>query len=84
MTLQELLQYIHSIPTPEELELELDSIRTNIDNAITNGDGFQANYYKNHTGRELFRKLYNFGLEHLIFDEYDSGFRPLSADNIKP
>jgi len=84
MTLQELLQYVHSIPTPEELESELDSIRTDIDNAITAGGSFQENYYKNHTGRELFRKLHNFGLEHLIFDDYDGGFRPLSINGITP
>jgi hypothetical protein len=84
MTLQELLQYIHSIPTPEELELHLDSIRISINDAINKGDKFQKSYYQNHTGRELFRKLHNFGLEHLIFDEYDGGFRPLSTNGIKP
>lgn len=80
MTLQELLQHIHSIPLPEELQNELNSLKSEITNAIADGSDFNINYYQNHTGRELFRKLNNFGLSHLIYDEHDSGFRPLSSN----
>jgi len=80
MTLQEINNTIHCIPTSSELESSLASLKTSISTAINNGDiEFNAQYYRNHTGRELFRKLNNFGLASLIFDDYDSGFRPNST-----
>jgi hypothetical protein len=75
-TLQELLNHIHTIRTPSELNSELNSIKSKINDHISGGDSFQKNYYKNHTGRELFRKLYNYGLSELIPTTYDGGFRP--------
>ena len=75
-TLQELLNHIHAIRTPSELNSELNSIKSKINDHISGGDSFQKNYYKNHTGRELFRKLYNYGLPELIPTTYDGGFRP--------
>jgi len=80
MTLQEINNQIHSIPNPSELESSLADLKTSISTAITNGDiEFNAQYYRNHTGRELFKKLNNFGLYSEIFDDYDSGFRPNST-----
>ena len=74
-TLPKLLQEIHSIPTPNLLSSKLADIRSRI-TAILIADPSQNNYYSNHTGRELNRKLYNFGLSNDIVGEYDSGFRP--------
>ena len=82
MTLQELLQYIHTIPLPEELESEFESIKNELSEILNKNNDFDINYYKNHTGRELFRKLHTFGLDHLIPDDFDSGYRPLSIDGV--
>lgn len=80
MTLQEINNQIHSIPTPSKLEVALTDLKTSISTAISNGDiEFNTQYYRNHTGRELFKKLHNFGLDIEIFDDYDSGFRPNST-----
>ena len=76
MTLQELNNKIHIISTPSELSSELSSIIQDIKTALTAQDSFSISYYTNHTGRELHRKLYNFGMMDQIQDEYDSGFRP--------
>lgn len=82
-TLQEINNRIHSIPTSSELESSLSSIKSDIETVLSQpDDGFNENYYKNHTGRELFRKLNNFGLSSLIFDNYDSGFRPTTIDGV--
>ena len=83
MTLQEITNQIHSIPTPLELESSLTDLKTSISTAISNGDTeFNTQYYRNHTGRELFRKLNNFGLGSKIFNIYDSGFRPNSTSGL--
>lgn len=83
MTLQELNNKIHSIPTPSELESSLASLKTSISTAINNGEKeFNTQYYRNHTGRELFRKLHNFGLDNQIFNNHDSGFRPDSISGL--
>lgn len=74
-TLPSLLQEIHSISTPDILSAKLSDIRSRI-NTILSADSSQTNYYNNHTGRELNRKLYTFGLSSQIVGDYDSGFRP--------
>jgi len=74
-TLPKLLQEIHSVETPSELNSKLSNFESRIA-AILSASPDQKNYYVNHTGRELYRKLYNFGLSHLISYSYDSGFRP--------
>ena len=84
MTLQELNNKIHSIATPTELSTELSSLKSDIKSAINAGGSFAKNYFENHTGRELFRKLSSFGLVADILDEYDSGFRPISVDRWDP
>jgi hypothetical protein len=76
MTLQEILNRIHSTRNPNELNSKLNSFKQEIKSELSGGDSFQENYYKNHTGRELFRKLNNFGFKTLIPTSYDSGFRP--------
>ena len=76
MTLQEILNRIHSTRSPDELNSKLNSFKQEINTELSSGDSFQENYYKNHTGRELFKKLNNFGLKPLIPTSYDSGFRP--------
>ena len=86
MTLQQLNNKIHSIPTPAELSTELGSIETDIKTILLTGGDAEENYYKNHTGRELFRKLNNFGMTTElsdIGDPYDSGFRPTDVAGIK-
>lgn len=81
MNVHQLVNHIHSIPTPELLSSEFDFIKNQVALLINKGE-FQVNYFKNHIGRELFRKLYNFGLSNLIKGEYDSGFRPIDLDFI--
>jgi len=83
MTLQELNNKIHSIQTSSELDSSFADLKAHISTAIRNGDlSYNTQYYRNHTGRELFRKLHNFGLDHKIFDSYDSGFRPNSRTGL--
>lgn len=76
MSLQEILNRIHSTRSPNELNSKLNSFKQEINTELSGGDSFHENYYKNHTGRELFKKLNNFGLKPLIPTSYDSGFRP--------
>jgi len=86
MTLQQLNNKIHSIPTPTDLSSELTVIKDDIKTILSAGGDFEENYYKNHTGRELFRKLNNFGMTtelSNIGDPYDSGFRPTDVAGIK-
>jgi len=51
-----------------------------IANYINSGGAFESGYAKNHIGREYYRKLFNFGMSHLISDDYDAGFRPITLD----
>ena len=86
MTLQELNNIIHSIPTPAMLGSQLATLKGDIAGILKSGGDFEENYYKNHTGRELFRKLNNFGMTaelSAIGDTYDSGFRPITVAGIK-
>lgn len=81
-TLPKLLQEIHSVETPSELNSRFSEFQSRIA-AILFEQPSEENYYVNHTGREFFRKLYNYGLEHLITDPYDSGFRPILESGIQ-
>lgn len=81
-TLPKLLQEIHSIPTPSELNTRFPDFQSRIATILFERPS-EENYYVNHTGRELFRKLYNYGLEHLITDPYDSGFRPILESGVQ-
>lgn len=74
-SLPKLLQEIHSTSTPNELQLNFENFQSRI-SAILYSNPLEYSYYSNHTGRELYRKLYNFGLNNLITTSYDSGFRP--------
>lgn len=78
-TLPKILQEIHSVKTPSQLNSKLSNFESRIA-AILSTSPDQKNYYINHTGRELYRKLYNFELSHLISYSYDSGFRPNLPD----
>lgn len=81
-TLPKLLQEIHSVPTPSELNTRFPEFQSRIATILFEHPS-EENYYVNHTGRELFRKLYNYGLEYLITDPYDSGFRPILESGIQ-
>jgi hypothetical protein len=81
-TLPKLLQEIHSVETPSELNSRFSEFQSRIATILFEQPS-EENYYVNHTGRELFRKLYNYGLEHLITDPYDSGFRPILESGIQ-
>lgn len=76
MSLQEILNRIHATRSPSELNSKLNLFKQEISAELSGSDPFQENYYKNHTGRELFKKMNNYGLENLIPTSYDSGFRP--------
>lgn len=81
-TLPKLLQEIHSVRTPSELNTRFPDFQSRIATILFEHPS-EENYYVNHTGRELFRKLYNYGLDHLITDSYDSGFRPILDSGIQ-
>lgn len=76
VSLEMTLSQIHSTKTAQELSDNLSVYKSQIKGILDLNIESQSTYYKNHTGRELFRKLYNFDLSHLIPTTYDAGFRP--------
>ena len=83
MNLQQLNKKIHQA-SKSELVANLATFKTDIANALTAGES--EAYYRNHTGRELYRKLHNFGLGAEITsigDAHDNGLRPLTVAGIK-
>lgn len=84
MNLQELNSKIHQA-SKSELVANLASFKIDIAKALNHAEESEA-YYRNHTGRELYRKLHNFGLGSEISsigDAHDNGFRPLTVNGIK-
>ena len=84
MTLQELNNQIHAIKSENEMNTKLSSFKSNIKSTLDAGE--PESYYMNHTGRELHKKLSNFGMESEIAsigDLHDAGFRPLTATGIR-
>ena len=84
MTLQELNNQIHAIQNQNEMATKLNTLKGQIKTALVAGES--ELYYMNHTGRELYRKLSNFGMGAEITsigDDHDAGFRPLTVDGIK-
>lgn len=76
MSLQELNKEIHTIRDRPEMQSKLATIKSEIKNILASGGEDKETYFQNHTGRELFRKLYNLDLVSEIKDDFDSGFRP--------
>jgi hypothetical protein len=74
-SLPKILQEIHAVSTGTELSSDLSGFESRI-SAILSAQPDQKNYYLNHTGRELYRKLYYYGLQGEISYSFDSGFRP--------
>ena len=84
MTLQELNNQIHAVRNQAEMTSKLGTFKSNIKTSLVAGES--ESYYMNHTGRELYRKLNNFGMESAITDigdDHDAGFRPVTATGIK-
>jgi len=85
MDLVELNNKIHSA-TKAELQSNLSTWKNSIKTVLLANRVEDEIYYKNHTGRELFSKLYNFGMTTeltAINDTYDAGFRPTTVTGIK-
>lgn len=85
MDLVELNDKIHSA-TKAELQSNLSTWKNSIKTVLLANRVEDEIYYKNHTGRELFSKLYNFGMTTeltAINDTYDAGFRPTTVTGIK-
>lgn len=83
MNLQELNNFIHSLHTKQRLEDEYANILTTLADILDDTDlPWKETYYKSHTGRELYRKLWTYGLKDLMPGDYDGGFRPLSKDDV--
>jgi len=85
MDLVELNNKIHSA-TKAELQSNLSTWKNSIKTVLSANRVEDEIYYKNHTGRELFSKLYNFGMTTeltAINDTYDAGFRPTTVTGIK-
>ena len=78
-SLPKILQEIHSVRTATELENSLGDFESRI-SSILEAQPEQKNYYINHTGRELYRKLQYYGLQGKISYSFDSGFRPTFPD----
>ena len=76
-TLNKLLHQIHAIKSRTEMQSELLRFKTEIRNIVESGGFDEENYFINHTGRELFRKLNRFDMRDEIKDSTDSGFRPI-------
>jgi len=76
MSLQELNKEIHTIRDKPEMQSKLATIKSEIKNILASGGEEKETYFQNHTGRELFRKLYNLDLAAEIKDDFDAGFRP--------
>tara|TARA_B100001093_G_C26860383_1_gene1029886 strand:+ start:1416 stop:2426 length:1011 start_codon:yes stop_codon:yes gene_type:complete len=76
MSLQELNKEIHTIRDKSEMQSKLSTIKSEIKNILSSGGEDKETYFQSHTGRELFRKLYNLDLVSEIKDDFDSGFRP--------
>ncbi len=83
MDLHELNNLIHSA-TKEELQTNLATWKAEIKSILELGREEDETYFISHTGRELFRKLHNFGLDSEIKDDYDSGFQPISVKRFNP
>lgn len=77
MNLQDLNSVIHSA-TKSQFESGFEGWKSSIIEQLFYGSNDDWVYYHNHVGRELIKKCVNFGLNNLIFDNYDSGNRPLS------
>jgi len=85
MNLVQLNNLIHS-STKVELQSNLSAWKGAIKTVLLLNSAEDELYYKNHTGRELFSKLYNFGMTTeltAINDTYDAGFRPTTVTGIK-
>ena len=82
MNLEELNFTIHKASKQELLE-NFESWAGFIQTEL-NASPSKENYFINHVGRELFRKLDRFGFNNLIKDKHDNGFRPekFNLDNI--
>ena len=85
MSLESIENTIHEYSCAELLS-NLDDVISDIQTELDTETYAVEHYYFNHTGRELFRKLYYCG--HLaklseIGDDYDDGFRPLTLAGIK-
>ena len=83
MDLQELNNAIHSA-NKAELQTNLATWKSEIKSILTTATEEQENYFINHTGRELFKKLYESNLSSEIKDDHDSGFRPISVKRWSP
>ena len=54
------------------------SYRSQATGLIDSGDSADVQLLKNHFGREYYKKLHQFGLDHLITDTVDAGYRPVT------
>jgi hypothetical protein len=84
MTGQEILNSVHVVRDPDEMATKLVTFKGQIKTFLNDGAPTAArlSYYKNHIGRELFRKLHIFGMDSDIPDTFSEGFRPTAITNI--
>lgn len=79
MNLQQLNNEIHASDKSEFLSKRPTWV-TQITTLLATASESEIEYFRNHTGRELFRKAHSFGDSLFIQDEFDSGFRPKRVD----
>lgn len=79
MNLQQLNNEIHASDKSEFLSKRASWV-SQISTILGTATESQIEYFRNHTGRELFRKAHYFQDSSFIQDDFDSGFRPNRID----
>tara|TARA_Y100000592_G_scaffold74430_1_gene116057 strand:- start:4280 stop:4630 length:351 start_codon:yes stop_codon:yes gene_type:complete len=85
MSLQVINKQIHSYRR-SELQSNLSTILTDIKNILVSNERRDEEYFRNHTGRELVRRLFIFDMVSdisSVTSDYDDGFRPTELNTIK-
>ena len=85
MSLQQIENTVHQY-RDTELQANFSTVVSDIKTILLLNRPSDERYYINHTGRELFRKLNNFGMTtelSSIGDDYDYGFRPQTVTGKK-
>ena len=78
ITNMDLRSRIHSEKSKESLEANMAQYTEEINQYLSGGEEYKKIYFKNHLGRELCNKLYNYDLKEYLPPSSDGGMRPNS------
>ena len=73
---------IHSEKSKESLEANMAQYTQQINEYLAGGEEYKKIYFKNHLGRELCNKLYNYDLKEYLPPSSDGGLRPDNMDHL--